>query len=108
MALGWILIGLVMVVIFTAVFKTQDAVFVFALIKKYMFVFITILLLLFFTFSIFKVSTTNDVDITNFDGIVDAGKLYFAWFASLFQNLGQITGYAVNQDWVLNKTNKTN
>ena len=43
-------------------------------------------------------------DITSYGGFISLGKSYFAWVASLFGNMGGITGYAVQQDWGLNST----
>ncbi|MBM3232774.1 hypothetical protein FJZ18_01250 [Candidatus Pacearchaeota archaeon] len=41
----------------------------------------------------------NDVDLTSFDGIAEAGQLYFKWIGTIFSNLGKVSSYAVQQDW---------
>ena len=103
MALWWI-IGVVVILLFIAIFKTQDFLFIFALIKKYGFIILAVFLVLFFSFSFYHIYKTYNLDFTDFDGIVRGGKLYFLWFKSLFVNFGRITGYAVKQDWILNST----
>jgi len=100
--LSWWIIAILAVVLFFIIFKTQDLVYVFALIKKNLFLILLITLFLFVSFSVYKISTTYGVDYTSFDGLLKAGKLYFLWIKGVFVNLGKITGYAVQQDWVLN------
>ncbi|MEK6844495.1 MAG: hypothetical protein AABX83_03660 [Nanoarchaeota archaeon] len=102
MAIGWIVIAVLIILLFVTIFKTQDALFIFALLKKYGFLFVAIFGVLFICFSFYHIYKTYDVDFTNFDGIVRGGKLYLLWFKSLFVNFGNITGYAVKQDWILN------
>ena len=38
-------------------------------------------------------------DLTSYQGFLSLGKAYYLWVASLFGNMGHITGYAVQQDW---------
>ena len=47
---------------------------------------------------------SGDLSLTSFDGIVSAGKLYFAWLLNLFGNVKGITGYVMGQDWGANST----
>jgi len=103
----WWVLGILIITLFIAIFKTQDLVFIFSLIKKYGFIIVIVGLVLFISFSLYKVSTNYDVNFTSFDGLVKGGKLYFAWLKSIFANVGKITGYAIEQDWVLNSTNVT-
>ena len=104
MAIGWVIIGVLIILLFIAIFKTQDILYIFALVKKYGFLIIAIFLVLFVSFSFYHIYKTYNVDFTSFDGIVRGGKLYFLWFKSLFANFGKITGYAVKQDWILNSS----
>lgn len=105
--ISWWLISVVAIALFIVIFKSQDAVNMFVVIKKNIFLILIIGLILFFSFSLYRISTTYDLDFTSFDGLLGAGKLYFLWFKSLFVNFGKITGYAVRQDWILNETNIT-
>ncbi len=104
MVFGWLIIGILMVFLFIAIFKTQDLMFIFSLMKKYGFIFVAIALILFVSFSFYNIYKRYDLDLTNYKGITHAGKVYYTWFISIFKNVGKITGYAVNQDWVLNST----
>ena len=106
MALGWLIAALLIIVLFMTIFKTQDLLFIFALMKKYGFLIMAIVLIFFVSFSMYHIYTAYDVDLTSFKGILKGGKLYFLWIKSLFGNFGKITGYAINQDWILN--NATN
>tara|TARA_Y100000310_G_scaffold344076_1_gene454974 strand:- start:2497 stop:2820 length:324 start_codon:yes stop_codon:yes gene_type:complete len=103
MALEWLIIAVVILVVFMIIFKSQDLMFVFMLIKKYMFFFIILVLILFFGFSLAKVYSQHDVDLTSFSGFSQAVKVYFVWMKGLFVNMGQITGYVV-QNWAGNST----
>lgn len=38
-------------------------------------------------------------NLTTYEGFLSLGKAYYSWLASLFGNMGHITGYAVQQDW---------
>ncbi|MDO8508662.1 MAG: hypothetical protein Q7S27_03175 [Nanoarchaeota archaeon] len=105
--LSWWLISILVVVLFVTVFKSQDLVNVFVVIKKNLFLIFTVSLVLFVGYSVYHITSTYDVDFTSYDGIVRGGKLYFLWFKSLFSNVGRISGYAVQQDWILNNTNVT-
>ncbi len=49
--------------------------------------------------SIAQVYFSNDVDLGSFDGIANAGKLYFSWLGTVFVNVGKVSTYAVYQDW---------
>ena len=105
MVWGWLIAGILIVALFIAVFKSQDLMFIFVLVRKYFFTFLVISLILFVSFSFYHIYKKYDVDLTSYGGIKNAGRLYYAWFINIFKNMGRITGYAVNQDWVLNSTN---
>ncbi len=107
MIISWIFIAIVAFLIFLAVFKSQDLMALLSYVKKYMFTVILIGLIVFLSFVFYRVYSTHDIDLTSYNGIIEAGKLYLLWFKSAFDNLGSITGYAINQDWVLNSTNVT-
>ena len=97
--LSWWLIAILVFVTFFAIFKSQDLVFFFSFIKKNLFPLAVIGILLFFSFSFYHIYKTNDFDLTSYNGVLGAGKVYFGWFGNLFSNVGRVTGYAINQDW---------
>lgn len=104
MAYGWLLIGLLIIIVLVAIFKSQDLLFVYALFKKYFFVFVIIGLVLLLAFSFFKINSSNELDLTTFKGVTQLGKIYFVWLKGVFGNIGKVTGYAVNQEWFSNVT----
>jgi len=59
---------------------------------------------LFLLVTIIYVSSFTEVSLTSFDGIVDFGRVYFSWMGSFVDNVGTITGRAVNLDWGINNT----
>lgn len=48
-----------------------------------------------------------DLDISSFDGLLDASKLYFFWLTDVFHTGARVTSYAIQQDWSVNMTNTT-
>ena len=97
--LSWWLIAILVFVTFFAIFKSQDLVFFFSFIKKNLFPIFAIGILLFFSFSFYHIYKTNDFDLTSYNGVLGAGKVYFGWFGNLFSNVGRVTGCAMHQDW---------
>ena len=97
---NWIIVALVIVLAFV-VFKFKEMRHRFGLITI-----IVILLLATFSFSV--VSSKNNVDLSTFDGLVTAGKIYFSWIGGAFSNLKSISGFAVKQDWSANSTKTDN
>ncbi len=43
--------------------------------------------------------------INSVDGIVDFGKVYFAWLGAAFGNVKETTGYLSKQDWSVEGNN---
>lgn len=107
MVITWWIIGVVAFILFVTLYKSQDFMAIFSLLKRNIFVFIAIALILFVSFSLYKVSINHDVSFKSFDGIVNAGKVYLVWLKSVFTNFGKVTGYVVQQDWMLNSSNIT-
>ena len=66
------------------------------------------MLFLFLAFSVYSVYSKHKVDLTTFDGVVEAGKIYVTWLGGVGHNIVKVTGYAVHQDWGFNKANLTN
>ena len=56
--------------------------------------------LIVFTYISFTVSVKkHDVDLKTVEGLLEGGKIYFAWLSTLFKNTKSITSYASKQDW---------
>ncbi len=62
-------------------------------------------ILLFLIFSIAQLYRSHSLDLTSFDGIVAAGKIYFSWLGNVFHNLVKTSSYVVQQNWGLNVSN---
>ncbi len=60
-------------------------------------------LVLFLALSIARVFISNDVDLSSFEGVTHAGKIYFAWLGGFASNLGKISGFAIKQDWAIER-----
>ena len=101
----WLIIGIGIFVLAVLIFKTQDIIFLSALVKKYFFTFIVAGIILFFAFSLYHISVNYGVSLLSYEGLVEAGKIYGIWFKTFFSNMARITGYAIGQDWLL--TNST-
>jgi hypothetical protein len=101
---GWIFIGLLIFLALAVIFKFQDVIFIFALVKKYMFAIVMIVIVLLLAFSLNFIHKNYDADLTTGKGLVKAGQVYFVWLKDFFVNTGRVTGYIANQEWGLNKT----
>ena len=60
---------------------------------------VVIVLVLFLVASFGQLYVSNDLNLTSFDGIVKAGKVYFGWLGNAADNLFKVSTYAVKQDW---------
>lgn len=95
--ISWILIVIVLVVLIL-LFKYKEM-------RHKLGLTLAILLFLFVAVSVVHFYTNNTTDLSTFDGVVSAGKLYFSWLGSFASNIVKISGYAVNQDWSLGAKN---
>ncbi len=64
-------------------------------------------LLIFLALSLYQIYSFNSVDLSTFDGVISAGKLYVSWLGTVFNSAKEVTSYAVHQDWALNVTNSS-
>jgi len=64
-----------------------------------------ILILLFLYISSSLVFQKNNVSLKTFEGVVEAGKIYFSWLGGVFNNAKVIVGHALNMNWDVNSTN---
>lgn len=67
--------------------------------KHKLFAVFLIALILFSYISFTVIFKGKDVDYRSVDGLIDAGKIYFLWLASVFGNIKIITTNAINMDW---------
>lgn len=98
--MNWILIGILVVVLFLII-KFREG--------KHKFSFVIILLvLLFLGISFWNVYSVHKLNLTTFDGTVNAGKVYFSWLGGLFSNTKAITTYAIKQNWSFQNNSSSN
>lgn len=108
MALGipiWITVAIIVIIVLAILFRTMNQVYLLSIMKNNFFYFFLILFIGFVAYSIIKIQTTNDFSYGSFDGWKEIGKVYYYWLANIAGNLVKVTGYAVNQNWVV--TNST-
>jgi hypothetical protein len=67
-----------------------------------------IVLVLFTYFSFSSVIKGKDLDLKTFDGMKEAGKMYFLWLGNIFKNVGVVTSNAINLSWKFNKSSELN
>jgi hypothetical protein len=89
--MNWILIILAVLAIFL-VLKFKE-------IRHKLGFVVVLLFLLFLSLSFWNVYNTHNIDISTFNGFVDAGKAYFSWLGGVIGNTKAVTTYAIKQDW---------
>jgi len=101
----WVIVAIVIVIFIYIVLKSQDAAFIFVLLRKYMFYIFIIGAVLLVVFSANQVNKANDLDFNSLDGLLEAGRVYFSWFLEFSRGIVRTTGYVVKGEWV-NSTGK--
>lgn len=97
--LNWWVIGLAIVIIFILL-KFKE-------IRHKLGFLLVVGLVLFLVLSFATIYSSNNLDLTNFAGVMKAGELYVSWLGTAFQNVKGISAYVINQDWGINLTNFT-
>jgi len=69
--------------------------------------FVVLAIILFLVLGASHVYSKNKVDLTSFDGVMGAGKMYFSWLGQVFGNIGKVSSYVVKQDWGINESNNS-
>jgi len=93
----WVWIAVILIII-AILFKFKE-------IRHKIGLLIIALFLIFLLISVSQVYSQNEVDLTSFDGVVYAGKVYFSWLGSTFKTAVHVSNYAIHQDWGMkNKT----
>lgn len=92
--IGWIIIGILVVLgVFLVKFKE---------VRHRGGLFFLLFMAIFFVATMGHVYSKTQLDLSTFDGIVAACKVYFSWLGSVAHNIIQIGGYAIKQDWGVN------
>jgi hypothetical protein len=107
MVVGWIVLAVVAFLTVIVLFKSQNLMGFLGIIKNNIFYIFLIGVVLFFAFSLNHIHQKYDVDLKSFEGLIQAGQIYFYWFTSIFNNAADVSGYAIKQDWWLDSINAT-
>lgn len=97
--ISWIVIGM-LIIILLAFAKIKH-------IKNRTFLIVIVLLLLFFYITAVRVVGDKNLNLTSFNGLTTAGKLYFTWLVHIGGNTKDLVGEAIKMDWVGNISNST-
>ncbi|MFH1802417.1 MAG: hypothetical protein ABH864_03105 [archaeon] len=79
----------------------MNHVFILSLVKKNFFYFFLFLFVALFAISAINIHSTHSFDFSTLDGWKSLFKIYLTWLGGLLDNLAQITGYAVQKEWVV-------
>jgi len=91
MVSAWLAIGAVILIV-AVVMKISSE-------KQAWAVRIVMILFIFLMLTFGYVYVKDNPKINSVDGIVDFGKVYFAWLGAAFGNVKETTGYLSKQDW---------
>ena len=61
--------------------------------------------ILFLVITFAQIYSAHDLELNSFDGVVNAGKIYFSWLGQAVKNVVRVSGYAVKQEWGFNISN---
>jgi len=100
----WLIVSLILVVLMVILMRTTNQVYVLYLVKNNFFLFFLAVFFIIFAISITHIHTTYDFDLTSAEGISQIIQVYVDWLIGFARNLGKVTSYAIQQDWVYNKT----
>lgn len=103
----WIIVVLVLCALMFFIFKTSNHVYLLTLFKQNFFYIVAIMVFIFVALSLTHIHSTYDIDVTTWDGMAKASGIYFQWLQVVFSNMGKVTGYAVQQEWVPNEMNNS-
>jgi hypothetical protein len=102
----WLIVALGLFAVMFFLFKTMNQVYLLSLIRNNFFYFVMIGVFIFLAISLTHIHVNYDIDLTSKEGIIEAGGVYLNWITKVFSNLGKVTGYVFQQDWLadVNKT----
>ena len=92
----WVCLGLLLVFL-TLAFKAKE-------IRHKMGLLFVVMICLFLIFSAIQIYRSKTTDLTTFDGLMSALKIYFSWLGQIFHNTKGIVGYTIQQDWSINNS----
>jgi len=99
----WVIVVFVLLVIVIMLLRTTKQVYVLHFLRDNMFVFVLGIFFVIFAVSLTHIHSTYDVEF-NAEGISQIIQIYADWLLSFAKNIGKVTSYAIQQDWVYNGT----
>ncbi len=96
----WIIVIAVILIALMILFRSRNHVYFFSIAKKYLFYSFLILILALFVISVMNIHKSHDFDYKSLDGWKVLVKVYLSWFGGIISNIGKVTGYAIQQNWV--------
>jgi TRAP-type uncharacterized transport system fused permease subunit len=92
----WFLIA-VIVVVLVLLFKLRE-------LRHHIVLVLVVVVLFFFAITFASIYNQNKVDLTTFEGMSTITQVYFGWLSTVGENLLEVGGYAVKQEWGFNET----
>ncbi len=89
--LSWIVIAILVVIGIFAIKLNH--------LKHRVLIVLLVLAALFLYSTMNLVTTENEIELTSVDGIFSAVKVYTGWLANGLNNMKDLTGRAIDQDW---------
>ncbi|RMD66340.1 hypothetical protein D6817_04290 [Candidatus Pacearchaeota archaeon] len=96
----WLTVSLVLLAVLVFLLRTTNQVYLISLLKQNLFYMIMLAIFIFFAISLTYIHTHYEMDFTTLDGIKGALKIYFSWLSNIARNIGKVTGYAAQLDWI--------
>ena len=106
MVATWLIIGIAVFLLLVFIYRSQNTIYMTTLLQGKIFYLVIILIILFLAFSLSHIYNAYNLDLTTLSGVGNATRVYFAWLKSLFSNFGRVSGYVVQQDWILGNATK--
>ena len=97
---AWLIISALLLLTLVILFRTVNQIYVLQMIKENFFWFFAVAIFAFFSISLVYLNASHDLDYTTYEGLTAAGKIYLSWAVNVFRNIGGVTGYIIQQDWI--------
>ena len=96
----WLIVAIILVIVLILLFRVLNQVYVLSLFKDNFFYFVLFGIFVFVGISLTYIHTHYEIEYTTLDGIKELLKIYYYWAANVFSNIGRVTSYVIQQDWV--------
>ncbi|PIN89726.1 hypothetical protein COU60_02845 [Candidatus Pacearchaeota archaeon CG10_big_fil_rev_8_21_14_0_10_34_76] len=97
---AWVIIVIVVFGLMLLMFKTMSQVYIISLIRDHFFYAFVIVILAFMAISFTRLYSIYDMNLSSYEGVASALKVYMFWLKGVVANFADITGYAIKQDWI--------